>query len=154
MTAIELNAQLLRQISYIAGDETYLRKTLDYVNKLLRSRSASVTRGSAYTELLERLSDYQEYQLGWDGDDALPLDAHVVKNFKRLLQKSQDQELTGWTIFPAANGTLLLQNKFRKSGINIGVSGFSYYTTVDGKTTGETNLRFTPRSVLNIMGRI
>ena len=65
--------------------------------------------------MLERLSDYQEYEKGWDGDDALPLSKQVVKNFKAMLQKSQDSELQGWAIYPAANGTLLLQNKERNS---------------------------------------
>jgi hypothetical protein len=40
--------------------------------------------------MLERLSDFQEYEKGWDGDDALPLSRQVVKNFKAVLQKSRD----------------------------------------------------------------
>lgn len=153
MTAIELNAQLLRELSNISGNEGYLQKTLDFIKKLTKSDSATNARGMVYTEMLERLSDYQEYEKGWDGEDALPLSKQVVKNFKAMLQKSRDSELQGWTIYPAANGTLLLQNKERKSGINIGTNGYSYYEIVDGEVKGENNLKFSPKSVIETMKR-
>lgn len=154
MTAIELNAQLLRELSYISGNESYLQKTLDFIKKLTKSNSVPNVKGLVYTEMLERLSDYQEYERGWDGDDALPLSRQVVKNFKTLLQKCRDSELQGWTIFPAANGTLLLQNKERKSGINIGSNGYSYYAIIDGEVKGENNLKFSPKSVIETMKMI
>ena len=154
MTTIELNAQLLQQLSYIATNENYLQRTIDFISKLVKPQDVALPRGIIYTEMLERLSDYQEYERGWDGDDALPLDRHVVKNFKNVLQKSKDADLQGWTIFPAANGTLLLQHRERKSGINIGINGFSYYTIQDGEAKGENNLRFSPKAVLDTMKRI
>ena len=154
MTAIELNAQLLRELSYISGNEGYLQKTLDFIKKLTKSDSAINSKGTIYTEMLERLSDYQEYEKGWDGDNALPLSKQVVKNFKAFLQKSKDSELEGWTIFPAANGTLLLQNRERKSGINIGTNGYSYYEIIDGEVKGENNLKFSPKSVIETMKQI
>ena len=154
MTAIELNAQLLRQISYIADNESYLQKTLDFITKLTKSSSSTVAKGQVYLEMLERLSDFQEYNRGWDGDDALPLNSQVIKNFKKVLQKASDEDLREWTIFPAANGTLLLQNKKRKSGINIGANGLSYYTINDGEVAGENHLKFSPRSVIELMKRI
>lgn len=154
MTAIELNAQLLRQISYIADNESYLQKTLDFINKLTKTKPETSARGGAYLEMLERLSDFQEYKKGWDGEDALPLNSQVVKNFKKVLQKSIDSDLQEWTIFPAANGTLLLQNKQRKSGINIGVNGYSYYSINNGEVKGENSLKFSPKAVLATMKRI
>lgn len=154
MTAIELNAQLLREISNIADNESYLQKTLDFIKKLTKSKSSAIVRGQAYTTMLERLSDYQEYKKGWDGDDALPLSTLVVKNFKKVLQKSSDSDLDGWTIYPAANGTLLLQHKERKSGINIGTQGFSYYATQNGVVKGENHLKFSPKAILETMKRI
>ena len=151
MTVIELNAQLLRELSYISDNEGYLQKTLDFIKKLTKSNAASNVKGQIYTEMLERLSDFQEYEKGWDGDDALPLSRQVVKNFKAVLQKSRDSELEGWTFFPSANGTILLQNKERKSGINIGTRGYSYYEIIDGEVKGENNLRFSPKSVIETM---
>ena len=149
-----MNAQLLQQLSYIADNESYLQKTLDFISKLTKTKVPSASRGASYTELLERLSDFQEYEKGWDGDDALPLNRNVVKNFKTLLQKSHDSDLQGWTIFPAANGTLLLQRKERKAGINIGITGYSYYVIENGEVRGENNLRFSPKAVLGTMKRI
>ena len=154
MTAIELNAQLLREISNIADNESYLQKTLDFITKLTKSKSSTTVRGQAYLTMLERLSDYQEYKKGWDGDDALPISTLVVKNFKKVLQKSTDSDLDGWTIYPAANGTLLLQHKERKSGINIGTQGFSYYATQNGEVKGENHLKFSPKAILETMKRI
>ena len=154
MTVIELNSQLLREISNIADNESYLQKTLDFITKLTKSKTSTVIRGQVYTEMLERLSDFQEYEKGWDGDDALPLSRQVVKNFKKVLQKSIDKDLLGWTIFPAANGTLLLQHKERKSGINIGTTGFSYYAIENGEVKGENHLKFSPKAVLDVMKRI
>ena len=154
VTALELNAQLFLQLSTIADNKKYLQRTLDFINELVRSENLSNARGRVYTEMLERLSDFQEYEEGWDGENALPLSHLVVKNFKSLLQESTDSDLYGWTIFPAANGTLLLQNKKRKSGINIGSKGFSYYSIQNGETKGENNLAFSPQAVLGIMKQI
>lgn len=153
-TAPELNAQLFLQLSNIADNESYLQKTLDFIIELAKSENRANARGRAYTELLERLSDFQEYEAGWDGDNALPLNHLVVKNFKSILQASSDSDLQDWTIFPSANGTLLLQNKKRKSGINIGAQGFSYYTIQNGEAKGENNLAFSPDAVLEIMKQI
>ena len=153
-TIPDLNAQLFLQLSNIADNESYLQKTLDFIIGLAKSENRTNARGRAYTELLERLSDFQEYEAGWDGDNALPLNHLAVKNFKSLLQESDDSDLIGWTLFPAANGTLLFQNKKRKSGINIGAEGFSYYTIENGEARGENNLAFSPQAVLNIMKQI
>lgn len=153
-TAPDLNAQLFLQLSNIADNKNYLQRTLDFIKELVRSENLSNVRGRVYTEMLERLSDFQEYEEGWDGEDALPLNHFVVKNFKSLLQESKDNDLYGWTIFPAANGTLLLQNKERKSGINIGADSFSYYSIQNGEAKGGNNLDFTPQVVLDIMKQI
>lgn len=153
-TTPELNAQLFLQLSNIAGNKSYMQRTLDFIIEMVHSENLSNARGRIYTEMLERLSDFQEYEEGWDGEHALPLNHLVVKNFKSLLQESTDNDLYGWTIFPAANGTLLLQNKERKSGVNIGSKGFSYYSIQNGEVKGENNLAFTPQAVLDIMKQI
>ena len=38
MTALQLNAELLKQLSYIADDETYLRKALNYIKQLANEK--------------------------------------------------------------------------------------------------------------------
>ncbi len=150
----ELNAQLFLQLSNIADNESYLQRTLEFLANLAKSEHRPKNRGRIYTELLERLSDFQEYEAGWDGENALPLNHLVVKNFKSVLQESNDNDWTDWTFFPSANGTILLQNKKRKSGINIGTQGFSYYLTENGEAKGENHLEFSPQEVLRIMRKI
>lgn len=151
MTTTELNAELYRQLSYIAHDEGFLQKTLDFVKGLTKSKNASGTKGIVYTRMLERLSDYQEYKKGWDGEDAAPLNTIVVRNFKKVLLKAKEEYLDAWDIFPAANGSLLLQNKEKKCGINLGKSSFSYYTTKDGKVEGMNNIKFTPTALIKTL---
>ena len=154
MTAIELNAELYKQLSYIAKDESFLQKTLDFVKSLTKSKDVEQTRGEAYTRMLERLSDYQEYKKGWDGEDALPLNSVAVRNFKKLLQKAKESNLKNWDLFPAANGSLILQNKNTKSGINIGKGSFSFYQTRDGKVDGMNDIKFSPIAVIKVMERL
>jgi hypothetical protein len=79
---------------------------------VMRIKSTAMAHGKEYTELLESLSDFQDYEQGWDGEDALPLDKTVVRNFKEVLQHSEDSYLKGWLLFPERNGTLFLQNEW------------------------------------------
>lgn len=103
-------------------------------------------------EMLRRLSDFQEYEQGWDDADARPLNKGVVKNFKKVLELSSDSNLSGWTIFPAANGTLLLEYKASEAGINIGRDDFSYYILKsDGSVEGKNQQKFSPSAILETM---
>lgn len=154
MTAIELNKEIYRQIGYLADDRSYLEKALEMLQGLTRIKSTAEARGSAYTQLLESLSDFQDYEQGWDGEDASPLDKTVVRNFKEVLQKSLDSDLRGWTIFPERNGTLFMQNEQHDAGINIGYKDYSYYINKDGKVIGENGKKFTPKSVIETIRRI
>ena len=105
----------------------------------------------AYQELIRRLSDFQEYDEGWDGEGARPLSNSVVKNFKQVLENADDQLLEGWTIFPAANGSLLMEYKPCSAGINIGKSDFSYYQQKDGILNGKNKLSFSVNGVIDTM---
>jgi hypothetical protein len=95
MNTIEINTEIYRQLDYLANDRTYLEKALDMLRGLSRIKSASLARVREYTELLESLSDFQDYEQGWDGEDAAPLDKGVIRNFKDFLQKSEDRDLKG-----------------------------------------------------------
>lgn len=154
MNTIELNAEIYRQLGYLADDRSYLEKALEMLRGLTRIKSAAMARGREYTELLESLSDFQDYEQGWDGEDAAPLDKVVVRNFKDVLQKSEDRDLRGWVLFPERNGTLFLQNEQYNAGINIGNKDFSYYVNKDGKVIGENAKKFTTKSVLETIRKI
>jgi len=154
-TAIEMNSELQMQLSRIAGNQNYLAQTLDFLRSLVQGGHESVrVRGLAYQTILRRLSDFQEYEQGWDGENARPLNKKVVKNFKKVLEGSIDTQLHGWTIYPAANGSLLLEYQPREAGINIGMDDFSYYDFDGTQMTGENHCPFSPLAVLNIMKQI
>ena len=59
MTTLQLHAELLRQLSYIADDETYLRKALNTIKRLVAEKNESVGMVSEKTHS-EYLSDIQE----------------------------------------------------------------------------------------------
>lgn len=144
-----VGSQLFLALGGIANNETYMQKTLDFVKNIGSQHS------SAYTRLLEKLSDYQEYEQDWDGDGALPLNAVVAKNFKSVLRHCNDESiLDDWTIFPAANGSLLFQYNKKEGGINIGKNDFSYYIISGGGVKGENSLTFSPERVVECMKKI
>jgi len=120
LNTAELNKEIYRQIGYLSDERDYLEKALELLRGLTLIKSASQVRSKEYTQLLESLSDCQDYERGWDGDDALPLDKTVIQNFKNVLRKSDDSCLRGWLLFPERNGTLFLQNDLYNAGINIG----------------------------------
>lgn len=154
MNAIELNAEIYRQIGYLSDDRSYLEKALEMLRGLTRIKSTAQTHCREYTEMLESLSDFQDYERGWDGEDALPLDKKVVRNFKDILQRSEDQYLKGWVIFPERNGTLFMQNELKDAGINIGCNDYSYYINKNGKVEGENAKAFSPTSVIETIKKI
>ena len=137
MTAIDINAEVLRQLSIISNNKSYLEKTLDFLKGLTSQKGSQTVRGAAYQKMLKSLPDYQEYERGWDDDDALPLYAAVVRNFKKVMDQSTDYALDGWTIFPEANGTLLMEYQKKEAGINLGISDFSYYIIDNNQVSGE-----------------
>ena len=154
MNTVELNAEIYRQLGYLSDDRDYLEKALDMLRGLTRMKAAANTRGMEYVGLLESLSDFQDYEQGWDGENAAPLDKKVVKNFKDVLRKSEDKDLRGWVIFPERNGTLIMQNDECNAGINIGSNDYSYYVSKDGKITGENAKKFSSMSVLKTIRKI
>ena len=154
LNTAELNKEIYRQIGYLSDERDYLEKALELLRSLTLLKSASQVRSKEYTQLLESLSDFQDYERGWDDDDALPLDKTVIQNFKNVLRKSDDSYLRGWLLFPERNGTLFLQNNLYDAGINIGAKDFSYFINKDGKVTGENAKRFSPEAVIETMKKI
>jgi hypothetical protein len=154
MNTIELNAEIYRQLGYLSDDKSYLEKALEMLRGLTQIKSIAQVRSREYTEMLERLSDFQDYEQGWDGEDAAPLDKTVIRNFKDVLKQSEDKDLKGWVLFPERNGTLFLQNEQHDAGINIGSKDFSYFINKDGKVIGENTKSFTPNAVIETIKRI
>lgn len=76
MTAIELQSELLREISPIAEDEGLMRKVIGYVRNLARGRDATAEADEEIrTNLRQAFAEFKECQEGrlelQDADDFL-----------------------------------------------------------------------------------
>ena len=63
MTTLQLNADLLRQLSYIADDETYLRKAINTIKRLVAEKTIAENESVGMVSEKphsEYLSDIQE----------------------------------------------------------------------------------------------
>ncbi len=156
-TAVHIDTQLYNNAAeYARRQNTSVDKMLEgYIIALqTMPEDSSKPRSLIYQELMSRLSDFQEYEQGWDGDDARPLNLQAVRNFKTVLRNASDRVLQGWTIFPAANGSLLMEYKPCEAGINIGRNDFSYYFLNNGALEGKNQMIFSAEDVIAIMTRI
>ena len=160
-TTINISTTLYNQAAdYARRHNTSVDKMMERSLMALLMQTAAgiggeeLLRGDDYQALMRRIADFQEYGQGWDDDGALPLNNEVVKNFKQVLLMSTDDELRGWTIFPAANGTLLMEYKPLEAGINIGKDDFSYYSFAEGKMEGKNHQSFSPEAVIETMRHI
>ena len=154
MNTINISAEVLRELGGIADNENYMAKVLEFIKGLTQHTQTALVRGAVYTSLLEQLSDFQEYGQGWDGASALPLNRTVVKNFKAILQRGKDNELSGWSISPETNGTLLLQNRKHDAGINLGMKEFSYFIITGENVEGKDAVKFSPKAVISVIKSI
>ena len=159
-TPINVNTELYNKAQQYAKEHnTSVDKMMEnYILTILMQTAIqpgnSAGRGKEYQNMIGRLSDFEAYEPGWDGDDARPLNRNVSKNMRQVLEKSEDTQLSGWTIFPAANGSLLLEYKPREAGINIGKDDFSYYCLTEEKVCGKNHLPFSPEAVIETMNLI
>lgn len=68
MHTMNLNAELLRELSYIADDERCLREVLAYVKQVVASRERCREEGSAVAEVLEDIGQaFREAKLYREG---------------------------------------------------------------------------------------
>lgn len=108
----------------------------------------------AYGMLLDKLEAYKAYPLGWDGEGAVPLTSQVVSNFNQMLEAIDKQLLTGLTIFPETNGTLLIEFIGKEAGVSLGNDKFSYYEIKDGQITGENGIVFSVQTITKVIEKI
>lgn len=102
----------------------------------------------AVNDLKIAFQDYQRYQFGWDGEDALPLTQQVIRNFKEVLRIADNETLSGIKIFPEDNGTLSIESRKREAGVSLGNTAFSYYSIMDNHVAGENHIPFSPQALL------
>lgn len=104
--------------------------------------------------LLQQLYTCQDYEEGWNGVDALPLQPLSVSNFRGAISLCEDSELKGWQLSPEVNGTIMLTYHTGNAGVNIGDETFSYFQITDGNVSGESGVAFNPNTVANVIKKI
>ena len=104
--------------------------------------------------LLKDLADYESYKKGWDDESAAPLSPIVIKSFKRLLEKSNEDDLKDWNIFPEKNGTMILENSKRQAQINLAEKEFSYFILADSGLKGEDHIKLSTSRLLKAIEAI
>ncbi|WP_262280663.1 hypothetical protein [Hallella absiana] len=104
--------------------------------------------------LLKDLADYESYKKGWDDESAAPLSPIVIKSFKRLLEKSNEDDLKDWNIFPEKNGTMILENSKRQAQINLAEKEFSYFILADSGLKGEDHIKLSTSRLLKAIKAI
>lgn len=105
----------------------------------------------AVNDLQIDFQDYQHYEKGWDGEEALPLTPKVIDNFKEVLKSGDRETLSGIRIFPEDNGTLLIESKTSSAGLSLGNDTFSHYVIVNGHALGENHVPYSPQAVLQVI---
>ncbi|MCR5455811.1 MAG: hypothetical protein K6F33_12560 [Bacteroidales bacterium] len=135
-------------------DETLLEPLKRVMQSLFGVTDVAVhkevkARDVIYSKLLARLDELSKLQNNWDDDGALPMEPEVVKNVKKMIEKSKNGDLNEWTIFPDINGTILLENQ-KDTVISIGNTEFSY-TSPHSK---GSRIKFTPSVLLKTIREI
>ncbi len=153
MNTASVSSEIFYQLSLVADDQSCLDKILAYLKSITSAtRTAFVsTYPSKQLELLNKLSDLQEYEQGWDGENAVPLEKKTVKNFKSVLRSASDNLLNGWTIEPKINGTLLMVSDDRNAVINIANDTISYYMNKNGQNIGCDPIPFSVDKTIKIL---
>lgn len=141
-------------------EDTSILPSLKRVMKSIRGvkgigmRTANPAISPTAQRLLKDLDTFITYPKGWDGDSAEPLSPVVIKNFRNLLKKSNEEDLQDWNIFPEKNGTLILENSQRQAQINIADKEYSYFLMDGTNLKGEDHLKLTANHLLQTIKAI
>ena len=91
---------------------------------------------------------------GWDGFNAVPVTIATRENFCQIINACNQDDLSGWDLYPEINGTLMLQNDSKNAGINIGDTEFSYFVVHGDNVSGLDNVRFSVPTILETIRNI
>lgn len=59
-------------------------------------------------KMWQRTNELARLHDGWDGNDSLGIKPETIARFKQTLNLCDDKDVTGWTLFPQAEGKLYL----------------------------------------------
>ena len=142
----------LEDESLLAPLKRVMKSLLGITHVEVRKNTAVATRlrDEVYHNQLARLEELSTLKANWDDDGALPIEPKTIKNVRRLIEMSDDEDLKKWIIFPDINGTILLEARTGDATISVGNSDFSY----SSKNLKGSNKRMTIASLLTVMRQI
>lgn len=150
MTALDLRQEIAQQIDCIPDSEQMLMKVLLYLRRLTDSNTTMTLTGDAL-RLWNRTEELKNLPKAWDGADGVPMEKKALNNMQLLLRKGVSADFKDWVLFPDEAGTLLLQSRDGRASISIGNSSYSYVYEKDGHIEQGHKVRFSPKSVLNVI---
>ena len=71
------------------------------------------------------LKEMENLQMGWDGEEAIPVKIETIEMIRQLLKEIRPSDLSDWSIAPNVNGTILLE--LDDAAISIASKEFSFY---------------------------
>ena len=78
-------------------------------------------------EMLGRLEEFNNLEENWDGYGSPAIETASYRNAKAMIEHASSTLLSKWNLFPATNGTLIMNTKDDTIGsFSIGNSSFSY----------------------------
>ncbi|MBQ7513460.1 MAG: hypothetical protein IJS95_03615, partial [Prevotella sp.] len=144
----------LEDESLLAPLKRVMKSLLGITDVVVRRDSTdcavSKERESIYQQQLSRLDKLAALKADWDDEGALPIEPKTIRNVKRLIELSDDDELKKWTIFPDINGTILLESNSGDATVSIGNKDFSFTSS---RLKGS-HKRLTTSSLLSVMRKI
>lgn len=121
------------------------------VKERVGQRLVTESRGANLTNALNRVAHLAKLKDNWDGDGASHILSEVLDNIRSVLMFSNDNDWQNWSISPDVNGTLILQSDDALCAISLGSHEFSYLSRRGGKRIGDSHIKFTENSFLNVM---
>ncbi len=101
-----------------------------------------------------KIDELSKLEDGWAGDGSYAISRKVLDNLKRVLLISENEDWADWMIGPDVNATIGLQSKKNRAMISLGADEYSYFVRKNGNRIGDSHIKFTPESFLNLMHEI
>lgn len=114
-------------------------------------RLVEETTKSHLAEAFDRIYHLSQLENDWDGHGALPISRVVLNNLRSVLLISDDEDWEDWMISPDVNATVCLYSPKTKASISLGATEYSYFARIDGKRHGESHVKYSPQSFLQLM---
>lgn len=108
----------------------------------------------ALADAFDKLDELSLLKEDWDGEGALPISPHVMKNMKDVLLISDNDDWENWMFGPEVNATIGLQSRKSRACVSLGAKEFSYYVRKNGERIAASHVDFSPTVFLNTLREI